>query len=79
MHHIKKWHGYSSQKKTTLILALIAKFVVFGLVIGGLMLILRNYVSPLVLVGIAHVIIFGAVIAVVFVHTHKKGGFNHSK
>ncbi|MES2437000.1 MAG: hypothetical protein V4519_03220 [Patescibacteria group bacterium] len=79
MHHLKKWSSYTTNKKRTLVLALIAKFAVFGLVIGGLMLILRNYVSPIVLVGIAHVIIFGAVISVVFVHTHKKGGLNHSK
>jgi nitrate reductase NapE component len=71
MHHLKKWPTYNTEKKTKLITFLILKFVIFGLVFSGLMLLLKNYVSPVVLVGIAHLIIFAVVIAVVFAHTHR--------
>ncbi len=73
MHHLKKWPTYSPERKTKLIAFLVLKFVVFGLVIGGLMLLLRNYVSPVVLIGIAHIVILVVVAAIFFVHTHKTG------
>ena len=73
MHHLKKWPMYSAERKTKLITFLVLKFVVFGLVFAGLMLLLRNVVSPLVLIGIAHIIIFGVALAIFFVHTHKAG------
>ncbi len=71
MHHLKKWPTYSSEKKTKLITFLVLKFVVFGLVLAGLMFLLKDTVSPAVLIGIAHVIIFAAVVAIFLVHTHR--------
>lgn len=73
MHHLKKFSGYTPEKKTKLIVALVIKFVIFGTVFGGLMFFLKDYVSTMVLLAVAHFIVFTVALAVFFVHTHKAG------
>lgn len=71
MHHSKSFSSYSTQKKTWLIAALIGKFIILGTVLAGLGYLLKGLVSPTLLLGIMHVIIFAVVATVILVHKRK--------
>lgn len=71
MHHLQKFSDYTPEKKKKLIIALVIKFAVFGAVFAGLMFFLKNSVSTLMLIAIAHIIVFTAALLVFLVHTRK--------
>ncbi len=77
MHHTKDFSKYSTRKKMWLIAALIGKFAVFGAIFAGLIFLLKNYISPVVLLVLAHVILFTCVIVFLVIHKHKFGGHDH--
>lgn len=74
MHHTKEFSKYSTQKKMWLIVAIIAKFVVFLVVFAGLVFLLRDYTSPLMLIILVHVILFACLFVFLFIHKNKALG-----
>ncbi len=70
MHHLKQFSDYSNQKKTRLIIAIIAKFAFFGGVFTGLMFLLKDYFSTGVLIALTHIILFSCLVAFLFIHKH---------
>lgn len=71
MHHIKKFSKYPTRKKIAIVVALIYKFVLFGLVFAGLAFSLKNYLSSGILMILVHVILLGCIFIFFIIHKHK--------
>ncbi len=71
MHHSKNFSNYSTQKKTFLIVALIGKFLVFGILFAGLVFFLKDRTSPMILLLFMHLILMVGIATVIFVHKRR--------
>jgi len=78
MHYTKEFTKYSFQKKTQLIVFLIIKVAVLGVIFTGLFFLLKNYISPVLLFALLHMVLLACVLIFLFIHKHKDHN-NHNQ